>query len=119
MVNLGADACTLVIQGQDNVSVYRAKLDDGDDAVSPAERRFCRLCSSSLWVWDQRWPDLLHPFASAIDTPLPVPPERTHLMLSSAASWAMPIVKSGDLYFDEYPEESIAQWHDRLGLTSS
>ena len=26
-------------------------------------------------------------------------------------------VRKGDLQFDEYPEESIAQWHERLGLS--
>lgn len=49
-----------------------------------------------LWAWDPRWPDLIHPFASAIDTELPVPPERTHLMLSSKASWVVPDVGPGD-----------------------
>jgi hypothetical protein len=42
---------------------------------------------SALWLWDPTWPELVHPFASAIDTDLPVPPERTHLMLGSKASW--------------------------------
>ena len=42
-------------------------------------------CGSALWVWDPRWPDLVHPFASVIDTELPVAPERTHLMQASKA----------------------------------
>jgi hypothetical protein len=41
------------------------------------------VCGSALWVWDPRWPELVHPFASAIDTELPVPPKRNHMMLSS------------------------------------
>jgi hypothetical protein len=80
------------------------------------ERRFCGECGSMLWCWDPRWPDLVHPFASAIDTDLPQPPERTHLMLGSKASWVVPQVRPKDQTFTEYPDESIAQWHERLGL---
>lgn len=54
--------------------------------LSPLERHFCKLCGSMLSIWDPRWPELIHPFASAIDTELPIPPERTHLMLASKAS---------------------------------
>jgi hypothetical protein len=32
--------------------------------------RFCSVCGSALWVWDPRWPERVHPFASAIDTDL-------------------------------------------------
>lgn len=28
-----------------------------------------------LWLWDKTWPELIHPFASAIDTELPVAEE--------------------------------------------
>ncbi|MNY41749.1 hypothetical protein D3C86_1765870 [compost metagenome] len=59
---------------------------------------------------------MIHPFASAIDTPLPVPPEHTHLMLGSKASWVEVEAQPADLQFDLYPEESLAQWHERLGL---
>ena len=84
--------------------------------LSPLERRFCGECGSALWCWDPRWPDLVHPFASAIDTELPVPPERTHLMLASKASWVAPQVGPNDKTFTEYPDKSIAEWHERLGL---
>ena len=65
-----------------------------------------------LWCWDPRWPDLVHPFASAIDTELPVPPERTHLMLGSKAVWVVPQVEPNDKTFLEYPDELIAEWHE-------
>ena len=91
--------------------------------VTVAERRKAKPggvsaahCGSALWVWDPRWPEFLHPFASAIDTDLPTPPQRTHLMLAYKASWVPVQVGPGDLSFDEYPEESLAQWHRRLGL---
>jgi hypothetical protein len=116
-INLGGEAGSLDVKGEEHIRVYQVRLDanlDGDTELSPLERRFCGLCGSALWVWDPRWPDLIHPFASAIDTPLPIPPERTHLMLDSIAPWVVPNVSEGDQRFDAYPEESIAEWHERL-----
>ena len=118
-INLGGEAASLSVTGAEHINVYRAMLPTGPgDALerSPAERRFCRHCGSALWVWDPRWPTLIHPFASAIDTPLPTPPERVHLMLGSRAPWAPPHVGPHDQLFDEYPAEAIADWHQRLGL---
>ena len=118
-INLSADADTLAIEGAEHIRTYNARLDDaetGEASRSAAERKFCGECGSALWVWDPNWPELLHPHASAIDTPLPIPPERTHLMLGSRAPWVEPCVGSTDRTFDGYPEESIAAWHQRLGL---
>lgn len=53
---------------------------------------------------------------SAIDSELPKPPERIHLMLGSRASWVDPDIVPRDQVFEEYPEESIAAWHQRLEL---
>ena len=120
-VNLGARFETLQVTGEENSRVYRAKvlnMETGETIRSPAERRFCGLCGSALWLWDPRWPDLLHPHASAIDSELPVPPEHTHLMLDHRAAWVEPCIRDGDRQFGEYPDESIAGWHERLGLTS-
>lgn len=118
-INLGADYSTLQIQGEENVEVYRAVLCDknsGTTKESPGQRSFCRICGSALWVWDPRWPELVHPFASAIDTVLPAPPERTHLMIGSKASWVEVRKGRNDKVFDGYPDESIADWHRRLDL---
>lgn len=115
-INLGGDFDSLEIDGRASLTVYRARLSPDDPEPSSGERSFCRHCGSALWVWDPRWPELVHPFASAIDTRLPTPPERTHLMLGSKASWVTADERSGDQHFDEYPEESIAAWHERLGL---
>jgi hypothetical protein len=38
-------------------------------------------------------------------------------MLGSKASWVEVDAKAKDKQFDVYPEESIAQWHERLNLT--
>jgi hypothetical protein len=112
-INLGGDHETLEVEGRERLSVYHAVL-DGEE--SPAERHFCARCGAALWVWDPRWPELVHPFASAIDTALPAPPERVHLMLGSKAPWVPVGAGPDDKRFDGYPEESIAAWHQRLGL---
>ena len=118
-INLGAENSTLQVQGKENITVYRARVPDRDSGTtieSPARRHFCRICGSALWAWDPRWPELIHPFASAIDTDLPVPPEHTHLMVGSKASWVELRHGENDKVFDGYPDESIAEWHRRLGL---
>jgi hypothetical protein len=118
-INLAGDHRTLKVTGRKNISVYRALMldeDTGKRQRSSARRHFCRRCGSPLWLWDPSWPDLVHPHASAIDTDLPVPPEHTHIMLGSRASWIEVDPKRGDREFDEYPEESIADWHRRLRL---
>ncbi len=118
-INLGGDFATLEVTGEEYTNVYQAKMRDansGEMVESPAQRHFCRECGSALWAWDPRWPELVHPFASAIDTELPVPPERTHLMIASKAPWVEIQAGPNDKRFDAYPDESIAAWHQRLGL---
>ena len=117
-INLSAVADTLEVEGREAIGVYRAEIDRGGGhcETSTGERNFCRSCASALWLYDPTWPDLLHPFASAIDTDLPVPPSRTHLMLGFKASWVVPDIRDGDLAFDDYPEQSIEDWHREKGL---
>jgi hypothetical protein len=119
-INLSGDFRSMRIEGNEHVRVYQARIEGEDGALeqSPAKRHFCGSCGSALWLWDPRWAELVHPFASAIDTPLPIPPERTHLMVGSKASWVEPVIGTDDQCFDEYPEESIEQWHKRLGVES-
>ena len=69
-----------------------------------------------MWLWDPRWPDLVHPHASAIDTPLPSPPASDHVMLGSKANWVEPQFGNGDRRFDEYADESLAEWHRRHAI---
>lgn len=115
-INIGALSESLAVTGEENLRRFHARLHEEGNAESPGERAFCSLCGTALWVWDPRWPELLHPHASAIDTPLPVPPERTHLMLGSKPGWVEPCVGLGDKTFEGYPDESLAEWHERLGL---
>jgi hypothetical protein len=119
-INLGGDANTLDVDGDENLSVYNAKLYDegGPDEVpiSEVERNFCRFCGSFLWVYDPHWPDLVHPFASAIDTPLPRSPEHVRLMLDYAAPWCKIPTGESEKHFPVFPQESLEEWHRRHGL---
>ena len=117
-INLAADAKTLKIEGKGNLGVFCAEIrqDDGSCKQSAGERNFCTGCGTALWLYDPEWPQLAHPFASAIDTPLPTPPAKTHLMLKFKPAWVKPDVRSDDLTFDLYPKESIEDWHRRHGV---
>lgn len=112
-INLGAVATTLRTTAKVPTAIYHAVI---DGERSNAERHFCPRCGSALWLYDSRWPELVHPFASAIDSPLPRPPSRVHLMLGSKADWVEPAIGPDDLSFDEYPGQSIEEWHRSRGL---
>jgi hypothetical protein len=118
-INLGGDFNTLEVTGEENISVYRVRLPvaDGRTRESSCERRFCKRCGSGLWVYSSDWPDLVHPFASAVDTELPHAKAHTHMMLASKAAWVPVDVDAGDKQFDAYPDESLAEWHRRTGFT--
>ena len=48
--------------------------------------------------------------------PVPVPSERTHNSLDSTASWLEVRADPQDKLFQGFADESIADWHERLGL---
>ncbi len=113
-INLGADFASLKVIGQRYVKVYRARMSGVKDApVSSGQRSFCGHCGSALWLWDPTWPDLVHPQAGAIDTPLPAPPVHVHIMLGAKPAWVPVEGQPGDQRFDGYPDFSLAQWHQR------
>ena len=118
-INLAGISDTLKIVGERHLGLYRATVCDEErptPEVSTGERRFCRECGSALWLYDPTWPELVHPFASAIDSDLPKPPEKVHLMLKYKANWIEPVIGKRDKVFDVYPEESIADWHKRTAM---
>lgn len=117
-INIMGEAASLKVRGRASVGVYRARVEDdnGRRQRSPARRHFCVKCASALWVWDPRWPEWIYPFASAIDTPLPKPPEEVELMLNYAAPWCDVPSGTKHRHFPEYPKESIADWHEKRGL---
>lgn len=94
-INLGADYRTLKVKGREHVRTYRVRLDrteygkDEPNAArkkSKVDRRFCGRCGSALWVYSPLYPELVHPFVGAIDTPLPKAPEANHILLDY--SWS-------------------------------
>ena len=113
-INIMGLADTLEVIGTDYLKIYRVILENGEP--SPGQRHFCTVCGSALWMADARWPELMHPFDSAMDTPLPAPPERVHIMENYRPAWAEPAAMAGDSHFGEYPEESIQSWHEKRGL---
>jgi len=118
-INLGANARTLKVEaGQGAKQVFRAEImqDGGACRLSSAERHFCARCATALWLFSPEWPELVHPFASAVDSALPVPPASVHLMLRFKPSWVEPQVGVDDAVFDLYPDESIEAWHRKRGL---
>ena len=118
-INLGADAATLKVEGAGDIRTYNAVMRaNGAEERSSAQRKFCGRCGTALWLFDPGSPGLVHPLASAIDTELPVPPEHVHIMLASKAGWVEPCVRAGDREFAVYPDESLADWHARMGMAT-
>jgi hypothetical protein len=106
-INIMGKAETMKAKGR--TKVYRATRNG-------PQRHFCPKCGSALWLWDRRWAQWIYPFASAIDTKLPAPRERQHIMLDSKASW-VPVPKGrGEKHFREFPKEAIIDWHRKRGL---
>ncbi len=113
-INLGADAHTLKVEDPlKAIRIFRAEIrqDDGTCELSTAERNFCSRCATALWLFSPEWPDLIHPFASAIDSELPRPPSSVHLMLKFKPSWVEPDIKAHDQTFELYPKQSLENWH--------
>jgi hypothetical protein len=117
-INIMGEAKTLRVKGKKQLQIYQAKIsnDEGEDEISSAQRHFCKQCGSCLWIFDPSWPDLVHPFASAIDTPIPKAPHEVFIMLDFAAPWCKISKTKNNQYYSEYPAESIEEWHRRLKL---
>lgn len=120
-INLGGVAASLKLRGRKHVGVYHAVLrEPGARATrSKAGRHFCVKCGSPLWLWDPRWPELVHPHASAIDTPLPKPPEVVEIGLAWAPAWVDVPHGPGHVHVRQMPSESLDDWHKRHGLWSA
>lgn len=118
-INIMAVADTLKVKGEQYVSIYQAILHSegsNKEKVSSGQRHFCRNCASCLWIFDSEWPKWIYPFASAIDTELPKPPEKMHMMLDSAANWCEIPRGKHDVHYSDYPSVSIENWHKKHGL---
>ena len=67
-INLSGDFESLKIEGAESIAKYSAVI---DGETSQAERSFCKTCGSALWLWDPRWPELVHrrPVPSTLHSP--------------------------------------------------
>lgn len=121
-INIMGDANTLKVTGEKNISIYRSRRNDRknyeQDGLAKARRYFCSICGSALWIHGTDWPDFVYPFASAIDTALPQPPESTHLMLAYKAAWVSPDKRNNDPCYTHYPDIGINDWHIEKNLKS-
>ncbi len=118
-INIMGLAEGMSVEGTEHLKIYNARMEGQGASVSPGERHFCGLCASALWVADPRWPEWVYPFASAIDTELPAPPERVFMMENYRPAWAAPgqgPASEKDAHFPEYPEQGIHDWHEARGL---
>jgi len=119
-INLGGLSDSLKVKGREHIKMFHAWIrEDGQpDRRSNAERHFCGECGSALWLYDSRWPDLIHPHASAIDTPLPKPPEVVEAALAYCPDWVEVPKGKSHIHCDTWPGESLEDWHKRHGLWS-
>ena len=116
-INIGGDAGTLKISGEKHLKKYEALVKNPEDKRGHRDgswRAFCKECGTHLWVFAPDWPDLVHPFASCIDSKLPKAPEKTHCMLEFKASWVEPDFGPQDTKARRWPKESLAAWHERV-----
>lgn len=108
---------TLRVRGKALLRSYHARIREPGKAtrVSKAERWFCGACGTHLYLSDDRWPTGVWPYASAIDTPLPIPKRPISIMTRFKPAWAPAWLFTHGKNFERYPELSIADWHEREG----
>jgi hypothetical protein len=106
--NLLARSSTLQVSGADALTEYAA--------ADATRTRFCSRCGSALWLTLDAATDAVYPFASAIDTPLPDPPERVHVFTAEAPAWTRPSRGERDIVLERNTPESIDAWHGRHRL---
>eukprot|EP01138_Halocafeteria_seosinensis_P009393 gb/GECG01009598.1/.p1 GENE.gb/GECG01009598.1/~~gb/GECG01009598.1/.p1 ORF type:complete len:178 (+),score=10.99 gb/GECG01009598.1/:1-534(+) len=113
---LGDTRSFRLVEGPEFVKTYQAREEDG--SLSNHERKFCSECGSHLWAFDSRWPDVIHPVASAIDTELPVPPCYRHIMMGDKKTWIPASAEQMKIEqaFERYPDKSLEQWHKEKGM---
>src|SRR6516164_593810 len=59
-INIMGVADTLKVQDKRGLGVWNAPIDGHKGS---ADRHYCKHCGTPLWVSDEQWPELVHPFA--------------------------------------------------------
>jgi hypothetical protein len=89
--------------------------DTKDQRVATSERNFCGKCGTMLWLYDETWPELLHPFAGCIDTPLPKPQKMVIVCNSSKPDY-VPLPGCEKEVNDVYGPHTLEEWHKVNGV---
>ncbi|KAH7925134.1 hypothetical protein BV22DRAFT_1195386 [Leucogyrophana mollusca] len=132
-INLGAHSDTLEVKGREHIGVYKAVFnrDTADEYIASSERNFCTKCSTMLWLYDETWlvitcgpsqpfdvalrPELLHPFASAIDSPELEPPGEMVVAMTDSKPAYVRLPEGKKSVHEIYGEDSIEGWHKKHG----
>ncbi|KAG9310972.1 Mss4-like protein [Chiua virens] len=117
-INLGAKGDTLTVtQGTEHLRVYRAVLDRDTpkESIASSERHFCVRCSAMLWLFDETWPDLVHPFASAIDDPQLGAPEQMVVVKTDSKPDYVRLPEGPKKVYKRFGWDSIENWHKKHG----
>ncbi|KAJ6585675.1 Mss4-like protein [Mycena capillaripes] len=118
-VNLGGIFKTLEVEkGQEYISVYKAIMnrDTPEESVASSERNFCSKCSAMLWLYDKSWPELVHPFASAIDSPALQVPETMVCVKTDSKPDYVRLPEGPKELYTNYGPESLEGWHKKNNL---
>jgi hypothetical protein len=107
--NVLAEADTLEVTGEVTPTRY-------EHPTEPIVSTFCGRCGTQLLLEIPAFPQWVYPFASAIDTPLPRPPHFVFVRTAERPEWSPAIGSPDDPSFEANTEESMADWHARLGL---
>ncbi|KAH7925151.1 hypothetical protein BV22DRAFT_1105099 [Leucogyrophana mollusca] len=116
-INLGAHSDTLEVKGREHIGISKAVLnrDAPDESIASSERNFCTKCSAMLWLYHETWPELLHPFASAIDSPELDPPEEMVILMMNSKPAYVRLPEGKKSVHENYGEDSIEGWHKKHG----
>ena len=120
-VNIMANTKTMKVRGEQHLSIYRSNLNDRNlyekDGLGYSRRHFCKHCGTMMWNHNNRHAHWIYLFASSVDTPLPIPPDVRHTMVKHKAAWT--VISDKDEIFEQYPDESIEDWHKNRDLFGS
>lgn len=119
-INIMGEYGTLEVTGEENVTVYRSANNHrgayDTDGLGFSRRHFCKVCGTTLWIYNPTYAEFVYPCATAIDTPLPRTDEISHNMLGYKPDW-IPVPEGPEhAHNTYYPEGGIEQWHRDRGL---